>query len=237
MGRKPVQTMTTTRKIAGIAGAIAVFIVLSWAASSTTMHRWDQAVTAWLQRSAPSFDLGAGVVVFLGNAEVLIPCTALAAIILFARHRDSGIPGLWLAAGLTVAGLVAVGLKSLIVHPGPPPEFQRPGLNIGLNVPTPYSYPSGHTLRTTILVGTVLRRIPWLAGGLVLGMMTALVYLGAHWTSDVLGGLCLGWVALEIASALLPKSYGSGKKMGVLGSRRGPKSGPDGVPAHVVDRD
>src|SRR5690348_12058099 len=75
MGRKPVQIMTTTRKIAGIAGAIAVFIVLSWAASSTTMHRWDQAVTAWLQRSAPSFDLGAGVVVFLGNAEVLIPCT------------------------------------------------------------------------------------------------------------------------------------------------------------------
>ena len=199
--RKRLQTTTTARRIAGIAGAVAAFTVLSWAASSTTMHRWDQAVTAWLQRSAPNFDLSAGVVVFLGNAEVLIPCIALAAIILFARRRESGIPGLWLAAGLTVAGLVAVGFKSLIVHPGPPPAFQRPGLNIGLNVTTPYSYPSGHTLRTTILVGTVLRRVPWLAGALVLGMMTALVYLGAHWMSDVLGGLCLGWVALEIAAA------------------------------------
>jgi undecaprenyl-diphosphatase len=201
MGWTPVQT-TTTRPIAGIAGAVAAFIVLSWAASSTAVHRWDQAVTAWLQRAAPSFDLGAGVVVFLGNAEVLIPCTALGAIILFARHRETGILGLWLAAGLTVAGLVAVGFKSLIVHPPPPPAFVRPGLNIGLNVPTPYSYPSGHTLRTTILVGTALRRIPWLAGALVLGMMTALVYLGAHWMSDVLGGLCLGWVALEIAAVV-----------------------------------
>ena len=201
MERKWVRTPTRTRRIAGIAGAVAVFIALSWAASSPTMHRWDQGVTVWLQRSAPSFDLSAGVIVFLGNAEVLIPCVALGALILLARRRNSGISGLWLTAGLTVAALVAVGFKALIIHPGPPAAFHRPGLNIGLSVPTPYSYPSGHTLRTTILAGTLLRRIPWLAGVSVLGMMAALVYLGDHWMSDVLGGLCLGWLALEIAAA------------------------------------
>ena len=198
MGRKPADTTNNTRRIAG---AVALFIVLSWAASSPTMHRWDHDVTAWIQRWAPRFDLSAGVVVFLGNAEVLIPCTALGAIIVFGRDRGSGVSGLWLAAGIAIAGLVAVGLKHLVVHPGPPPPFQRPGLKIGLSVPTPYSYPSGHTVRTTILAGTVLRRIPWLAGLSVLAMMTALVYLGDHWMSDVLGGLCLGWVALEIAAA------------------------------------
>src|SRR6516162_9749959 len=112
--RKRLQTTTTARRIAGIAGAVAAFTVLSWAASSTTMHRWDQAVTAWLQRSAPNFDLSAGVVVFLGNAEVLIPCIALAAIILFARRPGVRMSGLCPAAGLSVAGLVAVGLTSQI---------------------------------------------------------------------------------------------------------------------------
>jgi membrane-associated phospholipid phosphatase len=27
--------------------------------------------------------------------------------------------------------------------------------------------------------------------------MLALIYTGGHWLSDVLGGLCLGWVLVE----------------------------------------
>ncbi|TMJ13785.1 MAG: phosphatase PAP2 family protein, partial [Bacillati bacterium ANGP1] len=67
---------------------------------------------------------------------------------------------------------------------------------------TRYSFPSGHTLRTTILAGVALHQAPWAAGLIILAMMVALVYLGDHWTSDVLGGLCLGWAALEAGNAL-----------------------------------
>jgi membrane-associated phospholipid phosphatase len=184
-----------------LGGALALFGLLVWAASLPVAHRLDTAATTWLQRAAPVPDYPASVLALLGNAEVVIPGVVIAAGLLVSRRRDSGFATLWLAAGLTAASLLAVTLKHLIVHPGPPAQFSRVVIPLGLQASTPYSFPSGHTLRTTLLTWTALRSARWLAGLLVLGMMAALVYLGDHWLSDVLGGLCLGWVCLEARGA------------------------------------
>ena len=178
-----------------------MFGAVMWGASLPMMHRLDEAATTWLQRAAPAPDYLATVVVFLGNAEVVIPAVVLAAGLLWVRRRDSELGLLWLAAGLSLASLLAVTLKYLIIHPGPTAQFQRSVIPIGLHAGTPYSFPSGHTLRTTLLAWISLRNARWFAGLLILGMMTALVYLGDHWLSDVLGGLCLGWVFLETRGA------------------------------------
>jgi len=184
-----------------VGGALIVFGALMWGSSLPMMHRLDEAATTWLQRAAPAPDYLASVVVFLGNAEVIIPAVVLAAGLIWLRRRDSKLGLLWLAAGLSLASLLAVTLKYLIIHPGPTAQFQRSVIPIGLHAGTPYSFPSGHTLRTTLLAWISLRNARWLAGLLILGMMTALVYLGDHWLSDVLGGLCLGWVFLETRGA------------------------------------
>jgi len=181
--------------------AVAVLVILDWLALLPMVHGWDERVTMWLQHAAPAFDAPGGIVVFLGNAEVVIPAVVAGGLLL---GRTSGrvMPALWLAAALIAASLLAVALKHLIPHPGPPEAFARHHLLPGLHVDTPYSFPSGHTLRTTVLWGTVLRKTPWLAGALILCMMTALVYMGDHWLSDVIGGLCLGWVFLEAGQAI-----------------------------------
>ena len=184
-----------------LGGALIVFGVLVWGSSLPMMHRLDEAATTWLQRAAPAPDDLATVVVFLGNAEVVIPAVVLAAGLLWLRRRDSELGLLWLAAGLSLASLLAVTLKYLIIHPGPTAEFQRGVIQIGLRAGTPYSFPSGHTLRTTLLAWISLQNARWFAGLLILAMMAALVYLGDHWLSDVLGGLCLGWVFLETRGA------------------------------------
>ncbi|HLW60867.1 MAG TPA: phosphatase PAP2 family protein [bacterium] len=185
-----------------VTAPLAVFALLTWAASFPTAHRWDGYVTAWIQRAAPFPDLPAAVLVFLGNGEVVISILVLTAAYLWRRERERGIAALGIAGGIAVLGLLGLGLKHLIVHPGPPLPYQRGVLQWGISVGTPYSFPSGHTLRTTLLAGTVFRRVPWLAVALLATMMSALIYLGYHWLSDVLGGLCLGWASVEVARAI-----------------------------------
>ena len=180
-----------------LGAASVMFGLLVWIASLPVAHRWDEVVTRWLQRAAPLPDIPASVLARLGNAEIVVPIVVAVAGLLLLKNRRSGVAALWLAAGLVAASLLAVTLKHVIVHPGPPEYLTRPGLPGGFYIHTPYSFPSGHTLRVTLLAGTALRTNRWLAGAVVLGMMLALVYTGGHWLSDVLGALCLGWALIE----------------------------------------
>jgi membrane-associated phospholipid phosphatase len=197
--------MTVSR--ARLGAALFLFAVAAAATFLLPSHRWDVAATTWLQRhAAPTADRAAAIFVFLGDAEVEIPAVALVGLLWWwRRDRSRGRAALWLAVGLAVTSFIAFALKYLVPHPGPPPELQRAVARYGIGVPLPFSFPSGHTMRITFLAATVLRGVPVGAAAVVAAMMTALVYLGDHWTSDVLGGLCLGWVCAELARGLLGK--------------------------------
>ncbi|MEW7976370.1 MAG: phosphatase PAP2 family protein [Candidatus Sedimenticola endophacoides] len=106
----------------------------------------------------------------------------------------------WLAA-IGFALLVPSLLKNLL-------QIPRPDL---LAIPpSSYSFPSGHTLKATVLYGFLSvmiarpihsgwRWIPYAAAALAAsGVALSRLYLGVHWLSDVLGSLSLGlaWVAL-----------------------------------------
>jgi len=269
-----------------LAAALALFDAFAFTWRLSFGENLDRAATVWLQRAAPAPDVPAATLVFLGNAQVIIPVLAAAAfIVVLLGDARRGRALLWLTiatVGITV--LTAV-LEHSIVHTGPPLALKRhlarpadlptsalgfiaipvlaglagvllllqdvgrgraarwlagaavavglvvllgraaatPGVWLMLTggVMRPWSslyatplarqlvdvvspingYPSGHVIRTTLLAGTLLARVPALAVAIVVSMMASLVYLGDHWLSEVLGGFCLGWACVEIARA------------------------------------
>ena len=135
----------------------------------------------------------------LGDAAVLLP-VIVCALAWFVVRR------LWLSAAywlgtMAVAQLLAGAIKLALHRPRPL------ALYTGVQQ---FSFPSDHAVMSTVVYGfaawLLLRRArpTWqhvgvvAVGGLIMLIGVSRVYLGAHWMSDVLGGLAFGvaWLAL-----------------------------------------
>lgn len=102
-----------------------------------------------------------------------------------------------------------------------PPPFMFHRYALGFHFPSSYlatehfSYPSGHSGRTALIVGMSLflvwrmKRSLWIklfVSGVLIGflgiMMLSRVTLGEHWATDVVGGVILGFVFASLAAVL-----------------------------------
>jgi undecaprenyl-diphosphatase len=122
----------------------------------------------------------------------------------------------WLEAAIMVVALIGVGLTGFGLKPlvG---RLRPPSSVIWVDHPLtqdPYTFTAGHIHTFMVIYGWILflaltrlpRRSPWrwpLAAGAVVVLVVegiSRVYLGDHWTSDVLAAYLLGsiWLALEI---------------------------------------
>ena len=109
--------------------------------------------------------------------------------------------------------------KLILFHPGPPVFLLRSILPTNLPifyVHTDYSYPSGHMTRTFFILTVLTCMLIFqshkhfnkvisisIMVGLAILMGLTRVYLGEHWTSDVIGGSILGLAFGCFASVLI----------------------------------
>jgi undecaprenyl-diphosphatase len=165
----------------------------------------------------PFRDNLAVLVSFFGSHLFLIPATLLLALVLRAKgHWVSALLFLFSVGG----GFVLNALLKITFHRA------RPDLWPALVSEHTYSFPSGHSTMSTVFYGGLAAvvfhqterrwpRIAVVAGALVaiLSIMASRVYLGVHWTTDVVAGFTVGifWVAVsaivtEIVYRRVPKA-------------------------------
>jgi membrane-associated phospholipid phosphatase len=138
----------------------------------------------------------------VGGVEfVAVAAVALAAGLAFAGRRR-------LASRLLIAfvatGLIELVFKMVVPQPPVPADALRAPDPSLLDISMPYPYPSGHMLRSVLLLGAIYLLWPNRTGRLsiVAFLVTSAagrLYLGTHWPSDVLGGALLGIAGLAWA--------------------------------------
>lgn len=144
---------------------------------------------------------------FISATEVVVAIGAVLAVVAWLAGRRR--PALAFAAGLALLVLLQFLVKELVDRPRPTPDLVD--LRAGYTSP---SFPSGHTMSPTFLYGflaaaALASPLPASVRASVAGLVVAFlllgglanVWLGVHWSSDVLGGYLWALAALVPAVA------------------------------------
>ncbi len=187
-----------------VAVATIGFLILAIFALTSKYFFFDVSFTREFQEFAPPwFESLMIAVSWLGFApQVLIVIALMVALLYIFGYK-------WEAAALFIAAVLSLSVnllvKTLVARPRPAANL----INVFGHLLTSYSFPSGHVMFYVSFYGflwfltyTLLRHGPLRVALLVVfGLLVLLVgpsrvYLGQHWSSDVLGGYLLGSVVL-----------------------------------------
>jgi undecaprenyl-diphosphatase len=189
-----------------LAVALVLTIVIAVDPARSAVQGIDDRWLKWMiSVRTPWLTTLAKILGVVGSVRVTLPVRVAVAVLLIWRRR-----WLQLAAfvGAVITSELCIGpLKALVDRPRPPNSL------IGTSAA---SFPSGHAIAGAVtafgLVVVVLPCSPrrWMAIGLAAAfagiMATSRTYLGAHWLTDTITGVCIGtglalvWpAALELA--------------------------------------
>jgi len=217
------RTVTLSALVVGFAAAVVAFADLTEDyLTGDPIVRWDVRFAAWLHEHASAplvrvFD----VITLAGNSVVLFVIVAAIGIVLLRRKR----PNEAAVIALAFAGSALVNALLKLAFHRPRPELAFVHLDT-------YSFPSGHAAVSTATFATiafllgrryrslrtrVLIAVGTLAAILLVGFSR--LYLGAHYLSDVLAGISVGF-AWSMLGLILYTLWGERNVLDLLPRRK-----------------
>ncbi|MFJ1510839.1 phosphatase PAP2 family protein [Cellulosimicrobium funkei] len=174
------------------------------------LWRFDEPLLAWMVAHRTPVATGVLTVVTTVFGPFVLPLLVAVGCVVWARRSGTWWePGL-LAGAMVLATLVSSVLKAVIARPRPPDASM-----VVAGVERSFSFPSGHTIgaATLVLVGGYLvwhrhrdARVltVWVVASVLVVGTVALsrLYLGYHFLTDVLAGLCLAVAVLGVVVAV-----------------------------------
>lgn len=184
--------------------ALLLFVILGYIVKfyPNMLIGFDQPIQTAIRGDLPDFlTILFRTITHLIDIPVIITWVLIVAFIFY--HKQWKLESYLMLGNLALAGILIVTFKNI---------YQRPRPEIlHLVEEKGFSFPSGHSLAVTIMVGTLIvilsqriknqicRRIVQILLGLYLvSVLISRVYLGVHYPSDVLASLCVGLGVLFI---------------------------------------
>ena len=184
--------------------ALLLFVILGYMVKfyPETLVGFDQPIQTAIRGDLPDYlTIIFRAITRLIDIPVIITWVVITAFIFYRKRWK--IESLLMLGNLALAGLLIVTFKNIYQRP-------RPAI-LHLVEEKGFSFPSGHSLAVTLMVGslivilsqrinnTVWRKIVQIVLGLYLvSVLVSRVYLGVHYPSDVLASLCVGLGVLFI---------------------------------------
>jgi membrane-associated phospholipid phosphatase len=212
--------LAVTRPLVALGALALAFAFYSQVVALGWMTAADRAIAHGVTQvwSETLSSLGLAIAVLGGIELTSLVAIALAFYLVNRGFRHEA----WALLALPLVEAIEVVYKLVLHHPGPigSPHGDGPSLTMLLERgPTFHnSYPSGHTLRAVLVYGLLAfvihrlaprglaRRLAIPAAAVIISLVALdRLYLGVHWTSDVIGGLLLGGLALAAAIVWLDK--------------------------------
>ena len=195
---------------------IILFFGFAWLSGIPFVRHFDKITLETIHSFDPSL-LRFLLVPFaiLGSVEISVTMLLLFSIWFYQKGERK--KACWTLCALFVLTVIELIMKQTFHHPPVPKSYQGrfphvPGIG-KIDIETQFSFPSGHSLRSSLCLGTALIWFDFIRPYLKVLIPLALVYLGIqafalnfygyHWLSDIMGGYWLTLIAIYTGNKVI----------------------------------